>query len=391
MNKREFSIFSSQYVAGFSSFVTQYLKADTGVRYLLYASEDKNHIYIARQSLPIISVDIKIGTAELFGLLPDEDGNMLLDITEIIKANANSASAVDMIIRVTQSNGVAMFSFKIAVAEGRRFDELAGYLSLPQQNYCNLRSLASLYYSSSGSQSYISPPSKIILPINENGTRTKFNNISSILLPIWQQTYGVQNVQISQTGAGIVSSVANNYSPISINIASAQKGRADIRVTGTKTGDIVFEGFNDAQRYIVIRWKCPYIPPLEYRAQGTEIPYTASKIKAVTGMAFFEVLEIKQATNVISLENTASYMPNLIEENVTIKIVLKNLNAYDYIYYSQILLSDNIEYCLAENFSASSNFTYNFQPAKIEKTNNIIPVGNGVYNLEFTLIVKEND
>ena len=389
MNKREFTIFNTAYSSGFSSFVTQYLKVDSNVRYLLYASEEKNHINIIRQTEAIASVDIKIGTAEMFGLLPDENGAVFIDISEIIKANAGNNN-IDMIIRVLYNNlPPLMYSYKVAVAEGRRFDELANYLSLPQQNFCNLRSLARMEYSSSGSQSYIAPPTKIILPINENGTKTKFRNIDKILLPIWEQNYGVQNAQISQAGAGIIGNVANKYSPISISIANARAGVAQFRVVGSLVNNIVFENFKDAQRYIVIRWLCPYIAPLEYGAQGTMTPY--QNIEPVTGMAFFEVLEIKQATNVISLENTANYMPNLITEGLTIKIGLKNLNAYDYIYYSQILLSNNIEYCLAENFGASASFTDNFQPAKVEKTNNIIPVGNGVYDLEIILTIKEND
>lgn len=388
MNKREFVIFNTSYSSGYSSFVAQYLRVTDSVRYLLYASEEKNHINIVRQSEAIMSVDIKIGTAEMNGLLPDENGAIFIDISEIIKSNTGKNN-VDMIIRVLYNNlPPTMYLYKIAVAEGRRFDELANYLSLPQQNFCNLRSLARMEYSSSGSQSYIGPPTKIILPINEDGTKTKFKNIGNILLPIWQQNYGIKNVEISQAGT-VLGTVANKYSPISISIANARAGVAQYRVIGSLVNNIVFESFKDAQRYIVIRWKCPFVVPLEYGAQGTMAPY--QNIEPVTGMAFFEVLEIKQATNVISLENTSSYMPNLITEGLTLKIGLKNLNAYDYIYYSQILLSDNIEYCLAENFSASANFTDNFQPAKVEKTNNIIPVGNGVYNLEIMLTVKEND
>lgn len=388
MNKREFVIFNTSYSSGYSSFVAQYLRVTDSVRYLLYASEEKNHINIVRQSEAIMSVDIKIGTAEMNGLLPDENGAIFIDISEIIKSNTGKNN-VDMIIRVLYNNlPPTMYLYKIAVAEGRRFDELANYLSLPQQNFCNLRSLARMEYSSSGSQSHIGPPTKIILPINEDGTKTKFKNIGNILLPIWQQNYGIKNVEISQAGT-VLGTVANKYSPISISIANARAGVAQYRVMGSLVNNIVFESFKDAQRYIVIRWKCPFVVPLEYGAQGTMAPY--QNIEPVTGMAFFEVLEIKQATNVISLENTSSYMPNLITEGLTLKIGLKNLNAYDYIYYSQILLSDNIEYCLAENFSASANFTDNFQPAKVEKTNNIIPVGNGVYNLEIMLTVKEND
>lgn len=387
MNKKEFRIFNTQYVSGYTSYVAQYLRVTTNIRYLLFASEEKNNIYIARGSAPIVSVDLKIGTTEIIGLLPDEEGKIFLDISDIIRVH--TGREVDMIFKVFQGGTApTTFSYKIAVSKGRRFDELANYLSLPQQNFCNFRNLANLSYDANCSRSYILPPTKIIIPINENGTRTKFKNINNIILPVWEQTYGITNIEISQNG-NIISEVPNSYSPLSINLNNTSRGVAQLRVIGSLTNMIAFEGFNDAQRYIAIRWLCPYIVPINTSTQGTATPYTS--LTPVTGMAFFELVEIKQATNVISLENTANYMPNLITEGMTIKIGLKNLNAYDYVYYSQILLSDNIEYCLAENFGASASFTDNFQPAKVEKTNNIIPVGNGVYDLEIILTIKEND
>lgn len=387
MNKKEFRIFNTQYVSGYTSYVAQYLRTTTNIRYLLFASEDKNNIYIARGSAPIVSVDLKIGTTEIIGLLPDEEGKIFLDISDIIRAH--TGREVDMIFKILQGSSYpTIFSYKIAVSKGRRFDELANFLSLPQQNLCNLRNLANLSYDANCSRSYILPPTKIIIPINENGIRTKFKNINNIILPVWEQTYGVKSIDIKQNG-NIISTVANNYSPLSIDLNNISRGVAQLRVTASLVNMIAFEGFNDAQRYIAIRWVCPYIVPIDTSTQGTATPYTS--LIPVTGMAFFELLEIKQATNVISLDNTANYMPNLITEGLTIKIGLKNINAYDYIYYSQILLSDNIEYCLAEKFSSSASFTDNFQPAKVEKTNNIIPVGNGVYNLEITLTIKEND
>lgn len=385
MNKKEFQIFENPYVSGFASYVAQYYKVDTEKRYLLFASEEKNNIYISRGSAPINSMNITIGTTEINGLLPDEDGNIFLDISDVIKSHTRNT--VDMTLSIKQPGATYTYTYKIAVSQGRRFDELANFLSLPQQNFCNLQKLAYLSYDTNGSHSYILPPTKIIIPINENGTRT-YRNINNILLPVWQQDYLVQNIQILQDN-NIISTVADNYSPISIDIENTRRGVARVRVIGTNYNNIVFEGFNDVQRYIAIRWECPYICPMESDTSGTSTPY--AHLRPVTGMAFFEVLEIKQATNVISLENTASYMPNLITEGLKIKIGLKNINAYDYIYYTQILLSDNIEYCLAENFSSSADFTNNFQPAKVEKTNNIIPVGNGIYNLEITLTVKEND
>lgn len=383
MNKREKQIYSSSLFSIWSSTVAQFLNTTNNTKYLFYASREKNFIYFNRGNYAIDSIDITIGTTTITKLLPvTASSDLFIDISEIVRLNEGKIIDMLLFVRPVGYSPISI-SYKVVLMEGYSIDTIAQFLNISQSNYCNLLPLAGLDYSGSNSLSYFYPPTKIIIPY-ENGVR-KFSNLSTIKLPMAQQNYGNANVDIYQ--GSIVSSASNTYNFISINVANVQGGNANLRVIGNVVNKVNFEQFNSNNKYVAVKWKSPIINATQFDSTGSSVSY--SQIASYM-YNFFELVEYEESNEITSLESTASYMPYLVNSSVKCKLRLSNLTAYDYIYYSQILKSTDVQVL----FDYESEITLDnaFQPAKLEKTKLVYPTnGTNVYNLEFNLILTEND
>lgn len=384
MNKEEKYIFSSSTVAIFSSTIAQYTNTNNYTDYLFYANKEKNFLYFKRQSQPIIYVNLTIDGVEMNNLLPETSTSTLfIDITEIIRS-LRVEGTYTMQIYIWQGGASLNKTFTIIPMQGYNYDNLAQTLSLAQVNFCNLRTLANCNYSRTGSNSEVNPPTKIIVPF-ENGMR-KFNNVQTLSIPCYNNYYGVVNVDIYQDNRIIASTGTNNFNMLTFTINNLQGlYGVELLIIGSLINKLQLEDFNPAKKYVAVRWAYPYTNTVRVGTQGAGSPSYFTSLQFAT--TFFELAEYEDAQEVIDLEDTGGEMPYLVNSERRCKLRMTNLNAYDYIYYAQILKSEKVEILFDQNLSTS-----NFQSVKLEKSKITLPTnGTELYNLEFNVIISEND
>lgn len=382
MNKEEKYIYSSSSIAIFSSTIAQY-KITNGETYLFYANKEKNFLYFKRQTRPVY-VNLTIDGVELKGLLPETStGNIFMDITEIIRSMSVGITHT-MQIYVLQGSTSVNLIYRIVPMQGYNYDNLAQTLSLAQGNFCNLQILANSNYDRLQSKSSVLPPTKIIVPY-ENGLR-KFNNVQELLLPCYNDNYGITNVDIYQ-GTSIIASAGVNYVNMLTFSINNLHGlfNLQLRVIGSIINKLTLEAFDPAKKYVAVRWAYPYTNCVKVGVQGAVPPYYLTGLQFAT--TFFELAEYEEEQTIIDLEDTGGEMPYLVNSERRCKLRMTNLNAYDYIYYAQILKSEKVEILFNENLSTS-----NYQSVKLEKSKITLPTnGTELFNLEFNVIITEND
>lgn len=384
MNKEEKYIHSSSTLSIYSSTIAQYTNTNNDTTYLFYANKEKNFLYFKGQSQPIIYVDLTIDGVELKALLPDAStGTVFIDITEIIRSLSVTGTHT-MRIYVFQESTNFSKTFNIIPMQGYNYDNLAQTLSLAQDNFCDLRKLANCNYSRTDSSSEINPPTKIIVPF-ENGLR-KFSNVQTLSLPCYNNNYGISNVKIYQYGRIIASAGISFYNMLIFTINNLQGlFNLELLVRGSLINKLTLEAFDPAKKYVAVKWAYPYTNSVKVGTQGAGSPsFLNSQQFAIT---FFELAQYEEEQAIIDLEDTGGEMPYLVNSGRRCKLRMTNLNAYDYIYYSQILKSEKVEILFNENLSTS-----NYQPVKLEKSKITLPTnGTELYNLEFNVIISEND
>lgn len=375
MNKLEFSIGGGSTVQFYSSTVAQFTSG--GMKYLFYASKENNHIYIKNPGgNEITDIYINIDNYSI-GPLIGEDNELFVDISEIISALTYKIN-VDMSISCYSDSVVNSQSFKITIYNGYNYANFARSLSIVQSNFCNLIALAEYDYYSGNVLSYVLPPTKILLPYRDG--RRLFNEMTYLQIPAWHYQYGVQNIVIYSNNVQI--GRANDYySPIRITIDDITTPTGSLKVIGTTYNQVVFEKISS--RYIAIRWRCPYTKQFNLRTSTSSL-----QTNNYFGIAFFEVFSIKEDVKITELEETASYMPYTVKKRIEVAVGLRNLNAYDYIYYSQIMLSEDVSVCIDEKRGSENSF----QPAKLG--NNKLEYsqnGTEIRDLVFNLIIENYD
>lgn len=385
MNKEEKYIHSDSTLSIYSSTIAQYTNTDSYTTSLFYANKEKNFLYFKRQDQPIIYVDLTIDGVELKDLLPDAStGTLFIDITEIIRS-LRVTDTHTMRIYVFQGSTSFDKTFNIIPMQGYNYDNLALTLSLAQDNFCDLRRLANCNYSRTGSSSEINPPTKIIVPF-ENGLR-KFNNVQTLSIPCYNNNYyGISNVDIYQGASLIASAGANTANMLTFTINNLQGlFNLQLRVIGSLVNKLTLEAFDPAKKYVAVKWAYPYTNSVKVGTQGAGSPsFLTSQQFAIT---FFELAQYEEEQAIIDLEDTGGEMPYLVNSGRRCKLRMTNLNAYDYIYYAQILKSEKVEILFNENLTTS-----NYQPVKLEKSKITLPTnGTELYNLEFNVIISEND
>lgn len=382
MRKNEKYIYLSDYVAVYSSTIAQYTNTDNNDIFLFYATHEKNHIYIIREAVQILRVNITIGGVEMNGLLPVQNGSsFFIDISDAIES---LTGVVDMTIQVVTPGPSIRLTYKLVPMVGYNYDNLARILSVAQGYHCNGRNLANFRYDRQRTLSNIAPPTKIIVPF-EDGVR-KFPNINELYLPCYNASYGVTNVKIQQGATVIAEAISSNSSLLKFSINYLQGlFRATLRIAGIYANDIILEDFNPAKKYVAVKWVYPYTNSVKVGTDGAGIPNYSSLLSRV--VTFFELAEYEDEQKIESLESTGSEMPYIVKSGQRCKLRMTNLNAYDYIYYAQILKSESIEILFDTNLT-----TINYQPVKLEKSKITLPTnGTELYNLEFNVIISEND
>lgn len=392
MNKQEFLTATSTYSNVYCSRVVQYADTTNNITYLIFASREKNHIYITRNSRAIKYVSLNFGGVAMNNILPNASGSELfVDISEIIQSFARSS--FDLTVLIRNPDFPETRTFRVIVAEGYRFDNLAQNLEIAQNRSCGKASRATMQYNTERTLSFIFPPTTILTPIYEDGQYTIFRNIPEIILPVYRSNFSPTSINIYTTD--VVASVANNFSPLKLSINNLiTYGRLPAVI---RNDDYVMDYANlrplsYTSNYVCLRWQVPYIPPMYFASASGGAINAYNYTGKITAQAFFEVIGKQEETNIIDLEDSASYMPFKSNVKKTISVGLRNITAYDYIYYSQIFLSENIEILQAQNFGSSSIYEINFQPAKVEKQKITMPLNGGqMYDLEIKLILSEND
>lgn len=386
MNKTQFQVSSSNYSAVYMSSVLQYEDTTNNRKYLVFASKEKNHLYISRASLAIESVSITLGTISMEQMLTINNSTFFIDITELLATYEGTQQT--MTLRIKNSSFTETLTFYLVIAEGYRYDRLAQMAQIPYINSCDNIQLSSYQYDSKRTLTFALPPTTIIVPINEEGGAI-FRNIRNIELPFYRSHLAPNSVNVRVNNNEV--STTDTYGLLKISVDDLLTyGTTNSALYGTNSrfSTIKLERMQESSSYICVKWKCPYITTLYFSAtSGGSKPWLRYQ-KPQTGIAFFEVLRREINTDVTELEGTASYMPYKVKESQTITIGMRNITAYDYIYYSQILQSENIEIMDAELFSASNTLDH-FTPVRLKKSKITMPQnGSLLYNLEFELIIE---
>lgn len=386
MNKTQFQVASSNYSSVYMSSVLQYEDTTNNRKYLVFASKEKNHLYITRASLNIESVSITLGTVSMEQMLTIDNSTFFIDITELLATY--EGTQLTMTLRIKNSSFTETLTFYLLIAEGYRYDRLAQLAQIPYINSCDNIQLSSYQYDSKRTLTFALPPTTIIVPINEEGGAI-FRNIRNIELPFFRSHLAPDSVNVRVNNNEV--STTDTYGLLKISVDDLLTyGTTNSALYGTNSrfGTIKLERMQASSSYICVRWKCPYITTLYFSAtSGGSKPWSRYK-KPQTGIAFFEKINREINTEITELEGTASYMPYQVKESQTITIGMRNITAYDYIYYSQILLSENIEIMDAELFSASNTIDH-FRPVRLKKSKIAMPQnGSLLYNLEFELIIE---
>lgn len=368
------------------SSVLQYEDTTNNRKYLVFASKEKNHLYISRAALGLVNVSITLGNVNMQEMLTINYSTFLIDISELLATYEGTQQKMTLYIKneaLTET-----LTFYLVIAKGYRYDRLAQYAQVPYIHSCDNVQLSSYQFDNLRTLTFALPPTTIIVPINEEGMSI-FQNIKNIELPFWRSHVSPSSMSVKVNNNEV--STSNDYGLMKINVANLLSyGTTNAALYGGTThfNSLRLQKMQNSSRYICVRWLCPYITTLYFSAtSGGSKPWNSYQ-KPQTGTAFFEVLRREINTDVTELESTASDMPYQVKESQTITIGMRNITAYDYIYYSQILLSENVEIMDAELFSAS-NTQDHFTPVRLKKSKITIPQnGSLLYNLEIELIIE---
>lgn len=385
MNKLEFKVHESSTSAVYMSSVLKYQDTTNNRQYLVFASKEKNHLYISRASLNIESVSITIGIIRMEQMLTINNATLFIDISELLATYEGKQAA--MTLRIKNSSFTESITFYVIVAKGYRYDKIAQYAQVPLVNSCDNIQLSSYQYNSQKTLSFALPPTTIIVPINGDGM-VAFPNVENIELPFWRSHVSPSSISVKINNN--VVSTANDYGLFRISVEDLlANGTTNAALYGgsTRFNTIRLLKMQDSSRYICVRWRSPYITTLYF-------PETSGSSKAwnyyynpQVGVAFFEIFKREVNTEITDLEPTASYMPYMLKQSQTLTIGLRNITAYDYVYYSQILLSEEIEVIDTEYFPTSFA---GFQPVRLKKSKITMPQsGTQLYNLEIELIIEQ--
>lgn len=388
MNKTEFLVSSTNNSLVYMSSVLQYEDTTNNRKYLVFASKEKNHLYIVGAAVALENVSITLGNVNMQNMLTINNGGgaFFIDISELLATYEGTQQT--MTLKIKNSSFTETLTFYLVIAKGYRYDRLAQMAQVPYINSCDNIQLSSYQFDNIRTLTFALPPTTIIVPINEEGI-SSYQNIKNIELPFWRSHVSPSSISVKVNNNDV--STSNDYGLMKINVANLLSyGTTNAALYGgtSSFNSLRLQKMQNNSRYICVRWLCPYITTLYFSAtSGGSKPWTNYQ-KPQTGTAFFEVLRREINTDVTELEGTASYMPYQVKESQTITIGMRNITAYDYIYYSQILLSENVEIMDAELFPAS-NTQDHFTPVRLKKSKITMPQnGTLLYNLEIELIIE---
>ena len=386
MNKTEFLVSSTSSSHVYMSSVLQYEDTTNNRKYLVFASKEKNHLYISRVAFALEYVSITLGNVNMQKMLTINDSTFLIDISELLATYEGTQQI--MTLQIKNVNITETLTFYLVIAKGYRYDRLAQYAQVPYIHSCDNIQLSSYQFDNIRTLTFALPPTTIIVPINEEGMLI-FQNIKNIELPFWRSHVSPSSIYVKVNNNEVGTS--NDYGLMKINVADLLAyGTTNASLYGgtSRFNSLRLQKMQNSSRYICLKWQCPYITTLYFSAtSGGNKPW-ASYQKPQTGTAFFEVIRREVNTEVTELEGTASYMPYQVKESQTITIGMRNITAYDYIYYSQILLSENVEIMDAELFPASDTQNH-FTTVRLKKSKITMPQnGSLLYNLEIELIIE---
>lgn len=368
MNKLQFLIASNSVANIYSSTIA---KNSTN---LFYASRERNHIYIKGQNLNF--AEISINGIILGSFTPDANYEIYIDISDIIKTIEGQINVPMYVTLADIDYNYTTINFSVAVCTGYSYANFARNLDIADLN-CQNEKLVKYNYSASNVNSYILLPTQIIIPRTNGVGMFSY----SVTLPVWHYQYGAQNVGLYSTTSGTLIGRANDScSAMTILTSNIDCKIGLITVPGSSYGRVEFIEMYNHTRYCALKWTCPYtkhVVSLTAPTIGNVIAYNCT--------AYFEVFSMKTSTEITALQSTPSQYPYKVGIVTEIEIGMRNLDAYSYIYYSQILLSEDISILLFNN--SSSTF---FQSAKLKKTNITYPTNNTVrQDLRIQLIIEE--
>jgi hypothetical protein len=385
MNKQEFQVASTSYSQIYMSSVLQYDDTTNNRKYLLFASREKNHLYVTRASLSIVSLSLTIGNVEMNDILAYQE-QIFLDISELLRAFVGTTQTLTL--RIKNKSFTETHTFYVVVSEGLRYDRLAENAQIADVIMCENIELSTYQYDNKRTLSFALPPTTIYAPLYNDGTSPHFRNISQIVLPIYRSALTPAGMTIRTTD--VVGNVPNQWSAMQIDVNALRNygiSPAEFWGTTRRLSNVIFRPFEDGKSYICVKWKSPYIPNLYFSATSGGPISWANYYRPLSGITFFELVKNETDSDITEFENTGAYMPYKVEFGRTITIAMRDITAYDYVYYSQIFLSEEIEIQTARYFSSGNHF----QPARLKKKKYTMPQsGTMSYNLEIELIIDEN-
>lgn len=207
-----------------------------------------------------------------------------------------------------------------------------------------------VYNAASGAFVAHSIPLNMYYPTREDGTR--FFGVRTMYLPMWFTNYGNNNLAalaIKKDGSqenNILTFGVNSY--VGLNFTSLEAIAVEWLLIGTRFMRTQLRPLNCKEKYIIVKYKCPY---------GAYYSTETGATKTMYGQFIFKVFGYKTDVKQQVFAKDVRYYPNRISSETVITCGIDNITMWDKKVYSQLLLSEEIQVLYEEETK--------FEPAEL--------------------------
>lgn len=265
-----------------------------------------------------------------------------IDLTDIISTIA--LGTYEVIVRVGDGGTFSSsYVFMISVSYGYDYMRIGKMLD----NCEKLQHFAINETTGVRTFEFYALPQEPIVPYTKNLVRI-FSSFSYLPIVIWS-TYGASNVSIYQNNVNITSFQGGNYTTyVTLNSARPYTNWVLLAAGSTKQ-KAVPRPISD--KGIFLQGVMPY---QGYQSSSAYTP----KVKIAF---YFDIFEIGDEISQTNLMPDATAMPYLLQNEMRIKVGIRNITQFDYIIYSSFFLCEELKVV----FDDMGNGTYEGYNARI--------------------------
>lgn len=310
-------------------FLTHYGRYGTATPYTFsILNKEKCNLQITTSFTPsnqeqIYEVELSITDVFNATYTMPRSGTLDIDLTDIISTIA--LGTYEVIVQVGDGSFSRSYTFMISVSYGYDYMRFGKKLDSCEKT----RSFAINSTTGLREFEFYALPQEPIVPYTRDLKR-KFSSFSYLPIICWC-TYGAGNVAIKQNNVSITSYQGGSDTTY-ITLAKARPyTNWTLRATGNLKNTAVPRPISE--KGIYLQGTMPY--------QGYQ-DEAGHKLKLKFAF-FFDIFEIGNEISQTNLMPDATTMPYLLENEMRIKVGIRNITQYDYIIYSSFFLSEELK------------------------------------------------